>query len=369
MGRLGRWEGCLLVLGILGLQGCAFWNRGTSAQGSVASTAAELVAGVEEFAAAGKIAWVGIRDGEGKRTPATRVLDEYIVSALLLKDVPLVVADSLGKWNGEGAVPAELWQDGGNARVLAARLEEAGEWAHLRLFLVEGGSGQLLAARYGRLGQRPLQDLVAQKSRREGEVEADAGVEVELHLLSLRDEGGIARPVAIEEQGMLQSDDRLQVRFRVATDCQVYAFLYSSDGERRDVFGSRFVYSGRWQYGPGEETWIDLKDADKVYSLYFLAGQRLPEDRVELWERMREPVEQGLVNRFDGLELLDGIMSEFLLSGMEDGATLQAQRGSEGIGLGKEEKFILEDGTPIESRAEQLRGEPVLVRVVSFAVQ
>lgn len=367
--RVCCWVGCLLALGILVLPGCAFWSRGTGAQGSVAGAAAELVDGIEAFAEAGKITWAGIRDGEGRRTPATRVLDEHIVSALLLKEVPLTLADSLEKWDGEGGVPARLWQDGENPRVLAARVEEVGSWAYLRLFLVEGGSGRLLATRSSRLAQRPLQDLAALKNRREGEAAVEAGVEVELHLLGMREEGGIAHLVEIEEQGTLQSGDRLQVRFRVATDCQVYAFLYSSEGERRDVFGSQFVYSGRWQYGPGQETWIDLGEADKVYSLYFLAGRRLPEELADLWERMYEPVEQGRVNRFDGLDLLDQIMSEFLLRNLEQGAMLQVQRGSEGVRMGKEEKFILEDGTPIVSRAELLRGEPVLVRVISFAVR
>ena len=185
--RACRWGGCLLTLGILVLQGCAFWSRGTGAQGNVASAAAELVAGIEAFAAAGKITWVGIRDGEGRRTPATRVLDEHIVSALLLKDMSLTVADSLETWDGEELVPASLWQDGENAQVLAAWVEEAGSWAYLRLFLVEGGSGRLLATRSSRLAQRPLQDLVSLKNRREGGAEIAAGVEVELHLLGLRE--------------------------------------------------------------------------------------------------------------------------------------------------------------------------------------
>ena len=80
-------------------------------------------------------------------------------------------------------------------------------------------------------------------------------------------------------------------------------------------------------------------------------------------------VEERQVDRYDGLDLLDQLMVTYLLKSVEEEAEIAVIRGGDEIELGKKTNFILNDGTPIESRAEKLRAAPVLVRAVSFEIQ
>lgn len=361
----------LWFIGALVLQSCGFWQRRSASAAKLAGVVTELAQIVAGAEVEGEIAWLGFRDAKGEKGLATEVLDDFLVSALLLDGVPLMVPEKLAgeKWEEDELLPARLWTDLDACRILTGRLEEEGAWMYLRLFLIDSRSRQLLASTTRRVAGRHLREQVAQRrSQEEGRV-AEIPLEVDLHLLGLRSQGGIAHSVAIEEGTALQTGDRLQIRFKVARDCEVYAFLYSSEGVREDLFGSQFVYSGRWQYGPGEEQWVDLEESDQVYTLYFLAGEHLLEEKEELWERMAELVEQRRVDRFAGLELLDQTLVEFLLRELEGEPEIGVLRGGEGIGRGEKESFILADGTPLESRAEKLSSPVVLVRAFSFSVQ
>jgi len=350
------------------VQGCGFWQGAPGTEAELAGVAAELAQVAAGSGNGERTTWLGIREGDGKRTPATEILDEYLVSAMLRAGVHLVLPDSAAaeEWDKDQVVPEDLGRPGVASSAAFGRAEMAPPWIYLRLFLVEGETSRVLAAATRRLGGGHVWKQVAQRRRQAERPEVEVPLEVELHLLGIRSEGGMTRPVAIEEGAVLQSGDRLQVRFKAAADCEVYAFLFRADGVREEVFGSRLVYAGRWEYGPRRGQWINLNEGDQVYTLYFLAGKRLLEDREELWERMEELVEQRQVDRFSGLELLDQTLAEFLLQGIQN-QDIEVRRGE--IGAGKEENFILEDGTPLKSRAEELKGEPVLVRGVSFAVQ
>ena len=362
----------LFLIVALCFPSCGFWPRRSSSGAELAGAVTELAQIVAGAEAEGEVAWLGFRDAKGEKGPAIEVLDDFLVSALLRDGVSLMVPEELSgmKWEADEVVPERLWTDlDASSVLLSGRLEEEGAWIYLRLFLVDGRSRQLLAATTRRLAGRHLQEQVARRrSREEGGV-AGIPLEVDLHLLGLRRQGEIASSVAIEEGTVLQTGDRLQIRFKVARDCEVYAFLYSSEGVQEDLFGSQFVYSGRWQYGPGEEQWIDLEESDQVYTLYFLAGKHLLEEREELWERMAELVEQRRVDRFAGLELLDQTLVEFLQRELEGEPEIGVLRGREGIERGEKESFILADGTPLESYAEKLSSAVVLVRAFSFSVQ
>jgi hypothetical protein len=50
------------------------------------------------------------------------------------------------------------------------------------------------------------------------------------------------------------------------------------------------------------------------------------------------------------------------------GVEVTVRRGADGRVPGRPERFILADGTALESRPERLRAAPAVVRAVSFAV-
>ena len=363
------WEGMVLSLSVF-LWACGGWSPPSRGGDEIDLVVRELVGPLGEQVGEEQVSWLGFRESDGKSSPTTELLDEQLISALLRTGVRLATPDrSQLKWEGEELVPPRLWQEAETERVLAGRVEVADGWAYLRLFLIDAEEGLLLGTVRRRLEESQLRELAARKTGSEEGGEEEAELAVDLNLLVLRDEAGMMHPVAVEEGVMLESGDRLQVRFKVATDCQVYAFLYSSKGERRDLFGSQLVYSGRWQYGPGRDGWVTLGEVDQVHTLYFLAGRRLSDEREELWERMGELIEEGRVDRFSGVELLDGALVEFLQRRAEENVQIAASRGSEGVVDGEVEEFILEDGTALKSRAEILSGSPLLIRAVSFGVQ
>ena len=370
-GRMGRLSLTLLVAAMAcWLQACSSRRGRTTSGTELARAAEELAQLVARLDGDEEIAVLGIRDAAGIQTMATRVLDEYLVSALLEAGVPLVLAEGGSTpWGNAEVVPASEWENLSSPRVLAGRLQVESPWGYLRLFAIDRESGIVVAAGSRRLAERALLERAAQRSRQREDVPGEGALKVELHLLVLRSEGGLARRIEIEEGSVLQPEDRLQIRFRVNTDCEVYAFLYSSEAEVEEVFAGQFAYRGRMHYGPGEEGWLLLRQSDTAYTLYFIAAPRLGDDREELFENMAELIERRQVDRLTGLEQLDRVLVEFLLRGLEGSPEIAIQRGNEGIRRGERESFILSDGTPIESWPEELGASPVLVRALSFLVQ
>ncbi len=127
------------------------WCSGCLPFGGPPPKSAELTAAARDLVQiardhASAIDWLGLRDGQGEQTDATRVLDDYLISALVQSGVELAAADTTGKKWRDGAVVA--LQAGGSADlVLGGRLQEDAGWMYVRLFLAERAGGRLVAAR------------------------------------------------------------------------------------------------------------------------------------------------------------------------------------------------------------------------------
>ena len=362
----------LLMFGVCTLQACWPWGRSVDAgRMRLEDAIEELIEITAPTKGDGEVAVLGFRNGEGEQPTATKILDDHLISALLRTGVHLVVPEgSAGKkWSNKGMVPHEQFEGLAVRRVLGGRLQDEANWVYLRLFLVEPSSGTLLEAGGRRVVGNDLQELIEQRIQR-GEQEASpVEVEVELHVLGLRQESGFEEQVEIKDNAVLKLEDELQIRFETKVDCQVWCFLYSSMGQQRTIFNSQQVYGGREQYGPAEEEWINAGEAGQVYTLYFIAAPRLEEDTSQLFEDMAKLIEQDEVNRFRGVEKLDQVLKRFLESRMEEAAQFEVIRKVGEAQLGKAEKIILDSGTLISSRAQKLGPAPVVVRALSFDVQ
>ncbi len=364
------WARLPIVLCSCWLQACLPWRQPVPAELELDQVAAELALVVAPAPGRGEIALLGLRDGKGRRTEVTRFVDEYLRAALEQSGAAVVLADEEhpAPWGEGETVPASQWEGQTAPRVVAGRLQAGHFWTYLRLFAIDRESGKVVASGTRRLQQRLLQAQVGRRGRDQDEVPDEGDLQVDLHLLGLRSDSGWAQTVALEEGGMLQPGDRLQIRFKTATDCEVYAFLFSSQAEVEDVFPPRFVYGGRMHYGPGVENWITLHHADRAYTLYFIAAERLNEDREELFEAMAVLVEQGQVGGRTGMQRLDRVLAEFLRREVEKEAEIVVVRGQDGIERGEKVDFILADGIPLESRPEKLKAAAVLVRAFTFLV-
>lgn len=351
----------LVIALALSLGGCVPFIGGREQSRQLAAAAQELVGIVESQE--GEIDWLGLRDPAGVQTEETKVLNDYLLSALLRTEVAVGLADTTGKrWRDAELVG--LKQGGRAALALGGRLEADAPWMYVRMFLVKRASGELVAARTGRILERDVRHEVAVRQR--GIDAGDGPVEVELHLIAKREEGGVAQAVELAEGAQLQQGDQLQLRFKLSRDAEVHAFLCSSAGELETLFDEQFVYSNIVQYGPGENTWITFNEIDRVYTLYFLAGsQLLAENAGPFYEQFATLVQEGQVDRFTGLALLDQALIEFL----QHPEPIAVLRGDDDIALGRPETIVYDDGNTLSSQAEILTGTPVLVRALSFSVQ
>ena len=351
----------LVIALALSLGGCVPFIGGREQSRQLATAAQDLVAIVE--AREGEVDWLGLRDPAGVQTQETKVLDDYLLSALMKAEVAVGLADTTGKrWRNEELVG--LKQGGRAALALGGRLEADTPWMYVRMFLVERKSGELVATRTTRILERDVRHELA--SRQLGTGTSHGPIEVDLHLIAKREEGGVAQVVELAEGVQLQQGDQLQLRFKLSRDAEVHAFLCSSDGALETVFDEQFVYSDIVQYGPGENNWITFNEIDQVYTLYFLAGpQLLSENAAPFYEQFATLVREGQIDRFTGLEMLDAALIEFL----QRPEPIAVLRGDEDISLGRPETMVYDDDNTLSSQAEILTGTPVLVRALSFSVQ
>ena len=351
----------LVIALVLALGGCVPFIGGREQSRQLAAAAQDLVEIAE--AQEGEVDWLGLRDPAGVQTEETKVLNDYVLSALMRTQVAVGLVDTTGKrWRDEELVG--LKQGGRAALALGGRLEADAPWMYVRMFLVERKTGELVAARTARISERDVRDEVA--SRQLGTGESYGPLEVDLHLIAKREEGGVAQIVELAEGVQLQQGDQMQLRFKLSRDAEVHAFLCRSDGVRETLFDEQFVYSDIVQYGPGENDWITFNEIDQVYTLYFLAGpQLLAENAEQFYEQFATLVREGRIDRFTGLELLDQALSEFL----QHPEPIAVLRGDEDIDLGRPETMVYNDGNTLSSQAEILTGTPLLVRALSFSVQ
>jgi len=332
------------------------------------ATLAEDLVHVCKDRASDHMVWVGLRDANGVQTAATRALDDYLVSALVRADISFVLADSaVAKWSGDSVVEGTA-EDG--HFLLGGRLEEDAEWMYVRLFVVGESGREIVQSETRRIAARHVLDEVAQRARAAGLGGEGLPLDVDLHIVVLRSEGGIRRRVELLDGGNLQEGDQIQIRYRLSRDAQVYAFLYSSEGEVISLAPDEYVYSGLLHYGPSENGLVALNELDQVYTLYFLAGPRLFEENSgEFFERLGELVEQGQVDRFAGLEKQDDLLLDFLRRSFQGNITIDIARADADLAKSDAETFVYSDGTRLQSRAEMLRGTPLVVRALSFLVQ
>ena len=351
----------LVIALALSLGGCVPFIGGPDQRRQLAAAAQDLVEIAE--AREGEVDWLGLRDPAGVQTEETKVLDDYLLSALMRTEVAVGLVDTTGKrWRGEELVG--LKQGGQAALALGGRLEADDPWMYVRMFLVERKSGELVATRTTRILERDVRHELA--SRQLGTGESYGPIEVDLHLIAKREEGGVAQAVELAEGAQLQQGDQLQLRFKLSRDAEVHAFLCSSDGALETLFDEQFVYSDIVQYAPGENDWIAFNELDQVYTLYFLAGpQLLAENAGPFYEQFATLVRDGQINRFAGLDQLDKALVEFL----QRPEPLEVLRGDDDIALGRPETMVYDDGNTLPSQAEILTGTPVLVRALSFSVQ
>jgi len=330
------------------------------------------------------IAFLGFREADGKQTPASRALDGLLVSSLVRERVAIgtgvgIMArdgdDEGPAWEPDALLPSD-WQDLSSPLLLSGKVRFHEPWAYVRAVLIERRSGAVLHADACRVVADDLrgrgQQWAARRHRRGAGGEGAALPEelelaMDLHLVVRRDEGGFSRAVELVDGGSLRQGDRLQIRFRPRVDCTVYAFIFSSEGERQEVHASRLVYESRWQYGPSEQRWISVGEADEVYTLYLMAAPRL-DDLGEMAEDMADLVEQGQVERFRGVDALDAAVSTYLDAHTEGSSPIVVQRGTEGIEEGDVESLTYEDGTVLESRVQVVTARRGLVRAVSYEV-
>ncbi len=350
----------LVIALALSLGGCVPFIGGREQSRQLARAAQDLVEIIE--VQEGEVDWLGLRDPAGVQTEETKVLDDYVLSALMRTEVAVGLVDTTGRrWRGEELVG--LKQGGSAALALGGRLEADAPWMYVRMFLVERASGKLVASRTARILARDVRQELA--SRQLGTSAINGPIEVELHLIAKREEGGVAQVVELTEGAQLQQGDQMQLRFKLSRDTEVHAFLCSSTGALETLFDEQFVYSDIVQYAPGENDWITFNELDQVYTLYFLAGpQLLAENAEPFYEQFATLVRDGQINRFAGLEQLDKALIEFL----QRPEPLEVLRGDEDIFLGQPETIVYDDGNTLPSQAEILTGTPLLVRALSFSV-
>ena len=318
----------------------------------------------------------GFRHADGKTSVETEALDEAWLSAavragvLALPDAGIAGSASAEDldWSGESPLPDD-WRELPGDLVAGGQLRVEPPWAYLRLVLADPLTGRVHQDHGTRIAERDLVRLVRDRSRRLTGAVAEVArpIEIELHLLVRREEGGFPERIDFEEGGMLAVDDRIQLRYRADRDCEVLAFLLLSDGATHPLVGGATIYGGRWYYAPGENAWHTLSRDDLVHTLYFLAAPRIEEDRSTLWEELDQLQSEGRLDRFVGLDLVDAAVAR-LLQRTAGADSVAVSRGPEGVERGEQERFVYDDGTTFDSPGERLEGT-VIARAYSALVR
>ena len=371
----------LAGLAALGWSGCGFFAAKPPVEGLGEVLGNMVSAMASAQPADSRVALLGFRDGDGKRTLRTETLDEALVSAALVHELPVVSeVGLLEELRGEpalrwsmGSLLPRNWEELDAPVLLGGQVRYEPPWAYLRLVLVDRTEGTVLRSVRGRVSQGELdrsgRALAALRGRAGEAVVSDFDADVDLHLLVRRVEGEFPQLVEVSEGAVLREGDQFQVRFRVSRTCAVWAFLQLSSGEQRGIFSGDRVYGARLEYGPGENDWIDLDRVNEVYTLYFVVAEDLESERREdFFEEIDELVDSGGLDRFQGIDRVDGILAEFLHNQLEGSPSVEVLRDGE-IESGDPEIFTYRKGETFESVPEALFAAPVLVRAVSFEVQ
>ncbi len=369
-GEIWRRAGRLVLSASVLSLGCGLpgWN-GSRGEGAEASLERLL----SEWPHQGRTVTIaGFRHADGTTSAETEALDEVLLSAAMRAGVVAqpdagIAGSALAEdldWAGESSLPDD-WRELPGDLVAGGQLRIEGSWAYLRLVLADPLTGRVRQDHGTRISEVELARLIRDRERRQTGVAAEVArpLEIDLHLLVRRDEGGFPERIDFEEGGRLAVADRIQLRYRARRDCEVFAFLLNSDGSRQTLVDET-TYGGRWYYAPGENSWQALSEDDRVYTLYFLAAPRIEEDRSSFWEELDQLQSEGRLERFRGLDLVDAAVARLLQRTVSAADSVVVSRGAEGVEPGEEERFVYEDGTTFDSRGERLRGT-VIARAYS----
>ena len=382
--RLRRTAAAAALAGLvaLGWCGCGFFAAHPPEE-RVAEVLRNMVSATASGAPENsQVALLGFRDGDGRRSVRTEVLDEALMSAALSHGLPVALdIGLLEELRGEpalrwsmGSLLPRKWEELEAPRLLGGQVRYEPPWAYLRLVLVDRADGTVLSSARGRVSEGELDRrgrALAQLRGSGGEAAiSDFAADIDFHLLVRRLEGEFPQLVDVSEGGELRGGDQLQVRFRVSKTCAVWAFLQLSNGGREGIFSGDRVYATRLQYGPGGENgWIHLDQENEVYTLYFVVAERLEDElREDLFEQIADLVSNGHLNRFQGLELLDSTLAGFLQNQLDGSPVVEVLRTGE-IESGDSETFTYSNGDTFESVPEVHSAAPILVRALSFEVQ
>ncbi len=367
---------------VLGWGGCSFFAAHPPEE-----RVAEVLRNMVSATASGapedsRVALLGFRDGDGRRSVRTEVLDEALMSAALSHGLPVALdiglleelrGEPALRWSMGSFLPRK-WEELEAPRLLGGQVRYESPWAYLRLVLVDRADGTVLSSARGRVSEGELDRrgrALAELRGSGGEAAiSDFAADIDFHLLVRRLEGEFPQLVDVSEGGELRGGDQLQVRFRVSKTCAVWAFLQLSNGGREGIFSGDRVYATRLQYGPGGENgWIHLDQENEVYTLYFVVAERLEDElREDLFEQIADLVSNGHLNRFQGLELLDSTLAGFLQNQLDGSPVVEVLRTGE-IESGDSETFTYSNGDTFESVPEVHSAAPILVRALSFEVQ
>ena len=310
--------------------------------------------------------WLGLRNQEGTQTPETRAIEDYIVASLVDNGIDFIISEkNEKKWSkNEALVEVEFANYS-----IGGRLIKYGDKTYVRLFIVDENS-IIVDSIFKGVSATHVEDEVEARSNTAGIHQSDLPLNVDLHWILLRDEGGIRDPVVLEEGSEIESGDQLQIRYRISKDAKVFAFLFSNEGGIEPLVNEDFMYSGLLHFGPTENGWIKMAEKDRVYTAYFLAGPRLlEENKNEFIQNLQELIDQGLIHEFTGLSKQDQLLADFISRAYESDVFVDIIRGPEVPLSTRQEVFVYSDGTRIKSYAELLKGTPLIIRAVSFRVQ
>ena len=118
----------LVIALVLALGGCVPFIGGREQSRQLAAAAQDLVAIVE--AQEGEVDWLGLRDPAGVQTEETKVLNDYLLSALMRTEVAVGLVDTTGKrWRDEELVGLK---QGGARRARVGRTARSGRSVDVR---------------------------------------------------------------------------------------------------------------------------------------------------------------------------------------------------------------------------------------------
>jgi hypothetical protein len=361
-----------MFLALMLLTSCSYWGQHDTG----ADVSVRLHQLLSSWVTQDSVTVIGFHLSDGKNSPETEALNEVLLSAaghagvIVRPDAGIAGAARSAnlKWQPDSLLPGN-WRQLPGDLVATGLVRTASPWVYLRLALAQSSTGALQHTANLRLAESDLAELVAaHQARVSGPAVASLpDLDVEVHVLVRRDQGGFPRLVEWEEGGRLEEGDRLQVRFRSGQDCEVFAFLYRSGGEST-VLQSGSVFANRWNYMPSENNWESLSVGDEVYTLYFLAAHRVEQDKESMWEELTQLQAEGRVEKFRGVDLVDATVANMLQRTAAAADTVVLSRGLDGIEIGDPERFVYTDGTAFDSSGEMLSA-PIIARAYSVEVQ